>query len=345
MSDLSGISVVLPSLDPDEKLITVIKGLIQIGFTDIILVNDGSKPENLHYFEDASLYPEVHLLQHPVNLGKGAALKTAFNWFLENRPDGQGVVTVDGDNQHSPEDTLACVRQMQESGHVILGVRDFSLPQVPFRSRYGNRITSGVFRIFCGMTISDTQTGLRAIPSHALPVFVKVGGDRFEYETNMLLAMKENNIDFEEVKCRTIYIEENKSSHFSAVVDEGLFTLLSWLLRKSMSGLLLTAVPTITARVISSLLNFFMNKKLVFRSNAETGKSMARYYMLAIPQLLLQLSLTHGMFLLFDIGEEKTVLRALIYALVMTLLFIVSFVIQQRWVFRSRRAAQEEKQI
>lgn len=371
MSDLSGISVVLPSLDPDEKLITVIKGLIQIGFTDIILVNDGSKPENLHYFENASLYPEVHLLQHPVNLGKGAALKTAFNWFLENRPDGQGVVTVDGDNQHSPEDTLACVRQMQESGHVILGVRDFSLPQVPFRSRYGNRITSGVFRIFCGMTISDTQTGLRAIPSHALPVFVKVGGDRFEYETNMLLAMKENNIDFEEVKCRTIYIEENKSSHFrvfrdswriyklllahffkytlsslfSAVVDEGLFTLLSWLLRKSMSGLLLTAVPTITARVISSLLNFFMNKKLVFRSNTETGKSMARYYMLTIPQLLLQLSLTHGMFLLFDIGEEKTVLRALIYALVMTLLFMVSFVIQQRWVFRSRRAAQEEKQI
>ena len=72
---------------------------------------------------------------------------------------------------------------------------------------------------------------------------------------------------------------------------------------------------------------------------------MARYYMLAIPQLLLQLSLTHGMFLLFGIGEEKTVLRALIYALVMTLLFIVSFVIQQRWVFRSRRAAQEEKQI
>ena len=76
------------------------------------------------------------------------------------------------------------------------------------------------------MTISDTQTGLRAIPSHALPVFVKVGGDRFEYETNMLLAMKENNIDFEEVKCRTIYIEALISGSFGI---PGAFTSSCWL--------------------------------------------------------------------------------------------------------------------
>lgn len=371
MNDLSSVSVVLPSLDPDEKLTAVIEGLINIGFSDIILVNDGSKPENLHYFEEAALHPEVHLLHHPVNRGKGAALKTAFTWFLENRPEGLGVVTVDGDNQHSPEDTLACVNRMQTTGHVILGVRDFSLPQVPLRSRFGNRTTSCVFRIFCGMSISDTQTGLRAIPAHALPVFVKISGDRFEYETNMLLAMKEYHIAFEEVKCSTIYIEENKSSHFrvfrdswriyklllshffrytlssliSAVVDEGLFTLLSWLLREYMHGLLLTAVPTISARLISSLLNFFMNKRLVFRSNADTVKSMVRYYLLAIPQLILQLTLTHGMFLLFGIGEERTVLRALIYALVMTLLFVASFVIQQQWVFRTRQTDREDKHI
>ena len=106
MIDLSKISVVLPSLDPDEKLTAVIDGLLEYGFTDIILVNDGSKPENLHWFEDnAAAHPEIHLLHHPVNRGKGAALKTAFAWFLENRPDALGVVTVDGDNQHHPEDT------------------------------------------------------------------------------------------------------------------------------------------------------------------------------------------------------------------------------------------------
>ena len=363
MIDLKNISVVLPSLDPDDKLITVIDGLLETGFTDIILVNDGSKPENLHYFETAATHPEVHLLHHEVNRGKGAALKTAFTWFLENRPDAAGVVTVDGDNQHHPADTKACSEQMMRSNKVVLGCRDFSLPHVPPRSRMGNNITCGVFKIMVGMTISDTQTGLRAIPTHAVTAFLTVKGDRFEYETNMLLAMKEQCIDFEEVKIRTVYIEENKSSHFravrdswriyklilahffrytlssllSAVVDEGVFTLLSWLLQNTLTGLLLTAVPTITARVVSSLLNFFVNKKVVFHSNVGTGKAMLRYYALAIPMLLAQLGLTHGVYLLFSISGSQTVLRAVIYAMIMVVLYFASFMIQQRWVFAGRK--------
>ena len=64
MKDLSNISVVLPSLDPDEKLVQVIDGLLEVGFSHIILVNDGSKPENLHYFLDAG--GQVETLQEGV---------------------------------------------------------------------------------------------------------------------------------------------------------------------------------------------------------------------------------------------------------------------------------------
>ena len=199
MSDLSNVSVVLPSLDPDEKLTQVIDGLLEYGFSDIVLVNDGSKPENLHYFEDAArLHPEIHLLTHEVNRGKGAALKTAFTYVLSNRPESRGVVTVDGDNQHHPADTRACAEAMLSSGHAVLGCRDFTLPDVPPRSRFGNHTTSLVFKIFCGMTISDTQTGLRAIPIKYLPTLNEVYGDRFEYETNMLLAFKNEGIPFDE---------------------------------------------------------------------------------------------------------------------------------------------------
>ena len=190
MSDYRNVSVVLPSLDPDEKLLAVIDGLLEYGFTDIILINDGSKPENMHYFETAATHPEVHLLHHPVNRGKGAALKTAFAWFLENRPEGAGVVTVDGDNQHHPADTKACAVHMLETGNIVLGVRDFSLPEVPSRSRFGNRTTSLIFKMFVGMTISDTQTGLRAFPRAQVEQMLAVTGERFEYETNMLLQMK-----------------------------------------------------------------------------------------------------------------------------------------------------------
>jgi glycosyltransferase involved in cell wall biosynthesis len=362
MAILSQVSVVLPSLDPDEKLLTVIDGLLAQGFDDIILVNDGSKPENLHYFETAAAHPQVHILHHQKNLGKGAALKTAFRWFLENRRDRQGVVTVDGDAQHHPEDTVACASHMVRSSRITLGVRDFSLPQVPARSRSGNRITSLVFKIFVGMTISDTQTGLRAIPTRELMLLSKVTGDRFEYETNMLLEMKRQALPFDEVKIRTVYIEENKSSHFrtvrdswriyklilahffrytlssilSAVLDEGLFVLLTHLLHSSLTDFALTAVPTVGARAVSSLFNFYVNKKLVFQSHGATAKALMRYYLLAVPTVLAQMGLTHGIYLLFNITPAQTLLRAVIYGIVMAVLFLVSFLVQQRWVFTQK---------
>lgn len=362
LNDLSRISVVLPSLDPDEKLVAVVDGLLGIGFTDIILVNDGSKPENLHYFTDlAAQHPEITLLHHEVNKGKGAALKNAFRYFLENRPDGLGVVTVDGDNQHHPEDTKACCEHMLKTGRVTLGCRDFTLDHVPARSRFGNHTTSAIFKLFVGMTISDTQTGLRAIPRDVVEKIVDVFGDRFEYETNMLLAFKDKGIDFDEVKIRTVYIEENKSSHFrvihdswriyklilahffrytlsslvSAVVDTLCYGLLDNFL--PLTGMALTAAAGVGARVVSSLLNFFLNKKLVFQTDVDTKKAMVKYYMLALPQMAVQVLLTQGVYVLFRIGEGASVLRTAIYAIVMTVLYFVSYMIQQRWVFAPQK--------
>ena len=370
MNDLSKISVVLPSLDPDEKLHLVIDGLLEYGFSHIILVNDGSKPENLHYFEEeAAAHPDViTLLHHEVNKGKGAALKNAFRWFLANRPDGVGVVTVDGDNQHHPDDTRACALHMMETGRLTLGCRDFNQADVPARSSFGNKTTSAIFKIFVGMTISDTQTGLRAIHRDDLEIIAAVHGDRFEYETNMLLAMKEQGIPFDEVKIRTVYIEENKSSHFhpirdswriyklilrhffkytlssivSAVVDTTAYALLSSLLGGILKGLALTSAAGVGARVISSLLNFFMNKKLVFQSSVSTGKAMVRYYMLAVPQMAAQVLLTQGVYALLGISDGATGLRTLIYVIVMTALYIISFMVQQRWVFAADKKEKEK---
>ena len=360
MQDLSKISVVLPSLDPDEKLIAVVDGLLEYGFTDIIMVNDGSRAENLHYFTDlAAAHPEIHLLHHEVNKGKGAALKNAFRFFLENRPEGYGVVTVDGDNQHHPEDTRRCCEQMLKSHNIVLGCRDFTLDHVPARSRFGNHTTSAIFKIFVGMTISDTQTGLRAIPREQLKILTAIDGDRFEYETNMLLAMKDNGLAFDEVKIRTVYIEENKSSHFRVihdswriyklilkhffrytlsslacfVLDAGGVFLLTRILGGILNDPLLGTVATVGARAISSLANFFMNQKLVFQTNVSTGKAMLRYYALALPQLAVQSLLNQGIYTLLRVSEEAAGLRTLIHILVMCVLFLISYTIQQRWVF------------
>lgn len=359
----SPVAAVVPSLNPTRQLTGTVEGLLAAGFARVILVNDGSRPETEEYFQELDRLPQVTLLTHPVNRGKGAAMKTAFTWLLEHWPDCPGVVTVDGDGQHHPEDALACAQKMLEEERVILGCRDFSRPEVPPRSRTGNRITRGVFRVFCGMSLSDTQTGLRAVPRRYLEELTAVAGDRYEYETNMLLALKERRIPWGEIKIRTIYLEENRGSHFhpvrdswkiyrlilahffryalssvvSAVADTGLFGLLSALLAGALAGAALTAAATAGARALSSLLNFSLNRWVVFQSRGPLGRSLARYYALALPMLLAQFLLTEGVLRAAHISDRQTLLRTVIYAVVMAGLFVGSYVIQHRWVFEERK--------
>ena len=217
---MENITVIVPSLNPDEKLMQVVQGLLRVGFRDILLVNDGSDAAHTAPFEQAAAYPEVTVLVHEVNKGKGRALKTAFAWLRENRPDAIGAVTADGDNQHKAEDILACAKALTEQNDgVWLGVRDFSLEHVPLRSRLGNNITKGVVRLACGQAISDTQTGLRAIPAACFPLMCEIEGERYEYETEMLLCLRDAGIPIREQVIETVYIDENQTSHFNTITD------------------------------------------------------------------------------------------------------------------------------
>ncbi len=345
------VTLVIPSLDPDEKLSSTVKDAIKAGFTDIILVDDGSHEENKKYFNELALLPEVALLTHEVNLGKGAALKTAFAYFEKERPESTGVITADGDGQHRTEDIVSCARAMQESEQagtpaVVLGCRDFSLPHVPKKSRFGNKTTSLVFRLFCGMNISDTQTGLRAVPREFVPKMLEVKGSRYEYETNMLLMMGSDGIPYREVKIETVYYDNNEKSHFrpirdsvrvyglilkyaassvfSSVVDLGAFYILT----KFLFG---EFVSTVLARVISVIVNFAMNKKLVFDNDGSVGKTFFRYVCLAIPIML-----ASGLAVFFIsnvLSIESAFIKTLVKMPVDILLFLVSFRVQKKWVF------------
>ena len=214
------VAIVLPSLDPDEKFIRVVDGLIDSGFAHIVIVDDGSDADHQIWFEKAAAYPQCTILHHGVNKGKGRALKTAFQHVLTQFPKLKGVITIDGDGQHLTKDILACgERMLRENGKVVLGCRDFDQPGVPPRSVAGNKTTSRMFRIFYGIKLSDTQTGLRAIPSSCLERFCGIAGERFEYETNMLLQMKHMGIAFLEQPIETVYDPEDYSSHYNAVKD------------------------------------------------------------------------------------------------------------------------------
>ena len=184
------VPVLIPTYNPTERIIEVVRSLISAGFERLIIVDDGSRPECSPIFAALADIPQCTLLHHDVNRGKGRGLKTGFAYILEHIPECCGVVTTDDDGQHSPEDILHCAEKMEQSGRAVLGARDFTGDDVPPRSRFGNNCTRFVFRALCGIRITDTQTGLRALPVSYLPALAKLSGERFEYETNMLLEMK-----------------------------------------------------------------------------------------------------------------------------------------------------------
>ena len=214
------LAIILPSLDPDKKFDRVVEELVDCGFAHIVIVDDGTGPEGQVHFEKAAALPGCTVLHHEGNKGKGRALKTAFRHVLEELPDAKGVITIDGDGQHLTRDIVACgERMLKEGNKVILGCRDFDLPGVPPRSVAGNKTTSRMFRLFYGIRLSDTQTGLRAIPRDFLADCIRIEGERFEYETNMLLKMKKRGILFLEQPITTVYDPEDYSSHYNALKD------------------------------------------------------------------------------------------------------------------------------
>src|SRR5689334_23087678 len=98
------LAVVIPAYRPSAGLVDLVRSLSGRERNAIVVVDDGSGPEFAAVFAAAAALPNVELLRHAVNLGKGAALKTAFNHVLCVYPDLAGVVTADADGQHHPDD-------------------------------------------------------------------------------------------------------------------------------------------------------------------------------------------------------------------------------------------------
>ena len=359
-------AIVLPSLDPDKKFINVIESLLQEGFRHLVIVNDGSKEENRHFFDEAAQKPGCTVLTHEVNKGKGRALKTAFGYVREKLPELRGVITIDGDGQHLTKDIIACGQKMLENeDKVVLGCRDFSQPGVPPRSVAGNRTTSRFFRVLFGIHLSDTQTGLRAIPARYLKTFCDIEGERFEYETNMLLYMKRLGIDFLEQPITTVYDPDDYSSHYNAVkdswritkvmlrflitgsgfrylvssflsflLDNGLYHLLFSLFLGSMAKEAASAAAQAVARVLSSLFNFTMNDRFVFQNKEDHGKAFVKYYCLCIPQTLISMVCLTSLVKALEISSPG--LATFVKIVVETALFFISYFIQKKWVFKKK---------
>ncbi len=206
----------IPAYQPAEGLIDLLEELTDSGF-DIIVVNDGSSAEYEDIFVKASVYAMV--LSHSHNRGKGAALKTGLKYIESRYGEDCTVVTMDADGQHTSDDALKVVRTAVENpGTMVIGMRALD-KNVPLRSRFGNTITRFVYHLATGMSVHDTQTGLRAFSGELIPKLSDIPGERYEFEMNELLILPESGVKIMECEIRTIYLDDNSSSHFNSIKD------------------------------------------------------------------------------------------------------------------------------
>lgn len=345
------IPVIIPSYEPDGKLPALLQELSDGGFENIIIVDDGSGEAYKSIFDEADSFSSVTLLHHAVNMGKGRALKTAFDYVLCRFPDAIGAITADSDGQHSPECIRACAEALIENpGALIMGCRSFDGDDVPARSQFGNKLTRRVMKYLVGVSVSDTQTGLRGISASFMKSLLTLKGERFEFETNMLMETKKLGIQIIEVPIKTIYIEDNRTSHFnpikdsiriymtfgkflfsslsSSVLDLCLFSIFCALLKgRDLHMLNYITLSTVMARLLSAAYNYMINYKLVFESRGSLIKTLSRYVLLAVCQMSLSALLVNIIYPY--IGGFETFVKIPVDIM----LFFLSYVIQREFVY------------
>lgn len=342
--------IIIPAYQPDHRVLKLIKEIKESSNYEIILVDDGSDDKCAPIFENAVEFG-CTVLFHETNQGKGAALRTAFNYMLKNNIQ-DGFICADCDGQHTWSDIKKIAEAIPlHPSSIILGCRKF-IGKIPIKSMLGNKITRSIFSLITGNKISDTQTGLRGFSSSMLPWLVQLKGNRYEYEMNQLLEAKKAGYNFNCIPIETIYENNNESSHFHPIRDSiriylpilkfslssiicGTLDFIMLFLFKGIFGNLLLSV--VAARVISSLCNYFLNRHLVFDANTNRKlTTLIEYYLLAA--VILGCNYLIISFLNETLGISLIISKLLTEAI----LFTVSYIVQHKIIFKKNPVPADE---
>lgn len=344
-SDLPDSVVVIPAYQPSGQLVQLVHTLSGSGYS-VVVVDDGSGADCADVWRQLDRCLAV--IHHAQNRGKGAALKTAFDYIRDAVPGAGCIVTMDADGQHLPEDMEhVALCAWTHPGALVLGSRNFE-GDIPLRSKLGNKITRLVFSCVTKTRVQDTQTGLRAFDRSLLDYMLQVEGARYEYEMNVLLHCKENGIPVLEVPIQTVYLDrDNTSSHFHGVKDslriyrnilKFAFSSFVSFLADYLIFLLLTALlpaggvflllSNVLARVGSGALNYTLNTKAVFKDCRPAAQTVPQYIGLALCVLAansLILAILTGV-----LGLPPAIAKPVTEAI----LFLLSFTVQSCFIFK-----------
>lgn len=343
--------IIIPTYQPGMNLVGLVDELIalqslsdnhdhSLGLVEILVINDGSTNKNSKtIFQQLADRDLVTVVAHPLNMGKGAALKTGFKYARDMHADF--VLTADADGQHLPKDIIRLINVSDEDDKLILGVRTFD-EDVPLRSRFGNILTRGIFKIIYRTAISDTQSGLRRIPAKFYKNFLLSEANGYEFELETLIQVSKQKAVVE-VPIETVYEPGNPTSHFNPIFDS--IQIYYVLFRGIISSLIVTGLDIAIfslcvslgastfyaiaiSRTIATLIYFTLGKKFIFRSDAPYFFEFIKFVSLVILNAIILTPVINYFAEHFDFN--KTV----VYAIGSAILFLFNFFVQKLVIFR-----------
>lgn len=196
------IYIVIPAKNEDRYVDLLFDKLENLGFNNIILVNDCSTDKTKQISE---IHPKVIVLDHVINLGVGAATQTGIAYAA--RKNASIIATIDADLQHNPENLLNLISHMEESqSDLVIGSRFIQLNEIPKSRIFYNKIGNIISYILTGKYLTDSQSGLKLISSR-LASHLNLNYDGFEFCMEIIKQAKVSNFKISEVPIDVIYTE------------------------------------------------------------------------------------------------------------------------------------------
>ncbi|MDO9515295.1 MAG: glycosyltransferase family 2 protein [Syntrophales bacterium] len=177
------ITIIIPAYREGEGIFGVVEETRRVMDAtgrsyEILVVDDGSDDETAAEAQRAG----ARILSHPYNIGNGAAVKTGIR-----NAQGEILVTLDGDGQHSPED-IPRLLEMMDTYDMAVGARR-GRSKASFLRRMANRLYNCFATYMCRRRIEDLTSGFRAVKTDIARHFVSLLPNTFSYPTTITMAV------------------------------------------------------------------------------------------------------------------------------------------------------------
>jgi glycosyltransferase involved in cell wall biosynthesis len=200
------ISIVIP-LHNEEKHIGEVLNEVSKYKLPIVVVNDGSYDNSKVKIQKSKIQFKIQnltVLEHKINLGKGAAMKTGAEFAFQNGADA--VIFMDSDGQHKASDLPKFVTALNSKKYdIVYGTRNLSMG-VPLVRYLGNKIASLITARLFGGYVSDSICGFRGLTKKG---YQKIKWDSVGYgvEIEMVARAGKRKITHTEVPVETVYLD------------------------------------------------------------------------------------------------------------------------------------------